>query len=99
MIHFAWPLIISSIAIMHDVPESLHIQDLQAEKNVFCVAGIGGYLKQVSLIVIFVLLNSLLNLANKWSLGIFPYPILLTSCQMASTVIFLSPVMLLRYNR
>ena len=39
-------------------------------------------------------LNSLLNLTNKWALGWFQFPLVMTTCHMAVSFLMLLPIML-----
>ena len=46
------------------------------------------------LLILYLSLNSVLNLTNKWALGWFSFPLLMTACHMAFSFILLLPLML-----
>ena len=46
------------------------------------------------LLFLYLTLNSVLNLTNKWALSWFSFPLLLTACHMAFSFVFLLPIML-----
>ena len=52
---------------------------------------LAGY---VVLLFLYLTLNSVLNLTNKWALTWFSFPLLLTACHMAFSFLFLLPMML-----
>ena len=46
------------------------------------------------LLFLYLTLNSVLNLTNKWALSWFSFPLLLTACHMAFSFVLLLPIML-----
>lgn len=48
----------------------------------------------ILLLTLYLTLNSVLNLTNKWALSWFSFPLLLTACHMAFSFLLLLPLML-----
>lgn len=77
--------------------QSFLVTNLQAPKMAFTQAGA----QYAILITLYLSLNSVLNLANKYVLGMygFSFPLLLTTCHMLFSFVVLLPFMLSKAMR